>query len=106
MYKSIMRVCILFVCYIIKNRKKNKPKHMVFEERRIIDTGQAFLIPLTTETNPHSSIAPLILNYSNQSREADIQLRDIHELSEREREDERNLVKEFYIRICNSYRHI
>ena len=79
---------------------------MVFEERRIVDTGQAFLIPLTTELNPHSSNAPLNLNYSNQSRETDIQLRDNYEFSEREREDEHNLVMEFYIRICNSYRHI
>ena len=52
---------------------------MVFEERRIVDTGQAFLIPLTTEINPHSSNGPLILNYSNESRETDIQLRDNHE---------------------------
>ena len=61
-------ITINFVCYIIQ--KEKKPKLMLFEKRGVVDFGQVFLNPLTTELSAHSSNAPLHLNSSTpQSRE-------------------------------------
>ena len=56
-------ITINFVSYIIQ--KKKKPKVMRFEKRGVVDFGQVFLIPLTTELSAHSSNTPLHLNSSN-----------------------------------------